>query len=142
MPFTKDDPNINVVIESLTELGTKFIMAQRYIPEIKNGDKRILMINGEPVPYALARFAAAGETRANILAGGSTKLQPLSKQDQWICDQVGPVLREKGLWFVGIDIIGDYLTEINVTSPGCIYEISKESGVDVAAQLMDFIEKR
>ena len=113
----RDDPNINVILEILTGHGAQTIMAQRFIPEISEGDKRILMINGEAVPYCLARVPAAGETRGNLAAGGTGRPQPLSERDQWIAEQVGPTLRDKGLLFVGLDIIGDYLTEINVTSP-------------------------
>jgi glutathione synthase len=136
------DLNTNVVIETLTNHGTCFIMAQKFIPEIKYGDKRILMVNGEPVPYALARTAAPGELRANIAAGGCCKSQTLSERDIWICQQISPVLRAKGLYFVGLDIIGDFLTEINVTSPGCIREMSELSGINVSERLLDFIEEQ
>ncbi len=135
-----DDPNINVTIENLTNKGKKMIIAQRYIPEIKHGDKRIIMVNGEPIPYALARFAAPGETRANIMAGGSFKIQPLSKRDQEICSQICPTLKANGLWLVGVDIIGDYLTEINVTSPGCIPEIESLTDINITNKLLDFIK--
>ncbi len=135
-----DDPNINVTIENLTDKGKKMIIAQRYIPEIKHGDKRIIMINGEAIPYALARFAAPGETRANIMAGGSFKIQPLSKRDQEICSQIGPTLKNNGLWLVGVDIIGDYLTEINVTSPGCIPEIESLTDISITTKLLDLIQ--
>ena len=114
------DTNRNVIIETLTQLGQQKIMAQRYLPEISQGDTRILLINGEPVPFGLARIPSAGETRGNLAAGGSGVARPLTDRDRWICDQVGPVLRDKGLVFVGIDVIGDYLTEINVTCPTCI----------------------
>ena len=113
------DPNTSVTIETLTNLGTQYIMIQKYISEISEGDKRILLINGEPVDYALARVPLAGETRGNLAAGGNGKGIELSKRDRWICEQVAPTLREKGLIFVGLDVIGDYLTEINVTSPTC-----------------------
>lgn len=137
----EDDANVSVIIETLTEHGTQQIMAQRFIPDIKNGDKRILMINGEPVPYALARVPAKGETRGNLAAGGTGIAQPLSDRDRWIAGQVGPTLKEKGLYFVGLDVIGDYLTEINVTSPTCLREISAASGVDIAGDLMNIIEQ-
>ncbi len=134
------DPNISVIIEVLTELGQTPIMAQKFIAEIKQGDKRILMINGEAVPYSLARIPAKGETRGNLAAGGSGRVQPLSERDQWIADQVGPSLKEKGLMFVGLDVIGDYLTEINVTSPTCIREISADTDFPIASNLMDAVE--
>ena len=134
-----DDPNISVIIEVLTELGQTPIMAQKFIKEISSGDKRILMINGEAVPYSLARIPAKGETRGNLAAGGSGRVQPLTERDLWIANQVGPSLREKGLLFVGLDVIGDYLTEINVTSPTCIREITAESDIAIAAQLMDAV---
>ena len=138
-----DDPNVSVILETLTERGQCQIMAQKFIPEIKQGDKRILMIDGEPVPYALARIPAEGETRGNLAAGGSGVGQPLSDRDHWIADQVGPVLKEKGLLFVGLDVIGDYLTEINVTSPTCIRELDAQFDISIADMLMDKIaEKR
>ena len=137
-----DDPNISVILEMLTGHGRQTIMAQRYIPEIVEGDKRILMINGEPVPYCLARVPEVGETRGNLAAGGSGRPQPLSEKDRWIATQVGPSLREKGLLFVGLDIIGDYLTEINVTSPTCIREIDGGYNTDIGAQLMDCIARQ
>ena len=126
----------------MTDRGQKFVMAQRYIPEISEGDKRILLIDGEPVPYALARIAAPGETRANLAAGGKGVGVPLTKRDQWICQQVGPELRDMGLLFVGLDVIGDYLTEINVTSPTCIRELDALYGLNISALLMDKIEAR
>lgn len=137
-----DDPNVSVIIETLTDHGNSSIMAQKYIPEIKQGDKRILMIDGEPVSHCLARVPAKGETRGNIAAGGTGITQELSERDLWIANQIGPTLKEKGLIFVGLDVIGDYLTEINVTSPTCVREISRDSGQDVAMMLMDAIEKR
>lgn len=136
------DYNINVVIETLTQLGTRHIMAQRYLPEIRDGDKRILMVGGEPVPYALARVPAPGETRGNLAAGGSGKGVALSERDRWIAAQVGPVLREKGLGFVGLDVIGDYLTEINVTSPTCVRELDALYGLDIAGRFMEHIERQ
>ena len=135
----EDDPNVNVILETLTKFGTQTIMAQRYLPQIVDGDKRILMIKGQPVPYCLARIPSSGETRGNLAAGGSGRAQPLSDRDRWIAEQVGPTLVEKGLLFVGLDVIGDYLTEINVTSPTCIREINAAYDCDVAGQLMDVI---
>jgi len=137
-----DDPNLNVIIETLTLTGKKLTMAQQFIPDITNGDKRILLIDGEPVPYALARIPAAGETRGNLAAGGTAKGQPLTERDHWICQQVGPTLKEKELLFVGIDVIGDYLTEINVTSPTCIRELDAQFELDIATDLMNTIEKK
>jgi len=133
------DPNVSVILEMLTQHGSRTIMAQKFIPQIELGDKRILMINGEPVPYCLARVPLAGETRGNLAAGGSGRPQPLTERDQWIAAQVGGSLREKGLLFVGLDVIGDYLTEINVTSPTCVREIDAAYELDIAGQLMDCI---
>jgi glutathione synthase len=138
----RDDPNVNVTIETLTAHASRYAMAQRFLPEIAQGDKRILLIDGEPVPYALARVPAAGETRGNLAAGGTGTGVPLSERDRWICAQVGPVLREKGLLFVGLDVIGDYLTEINVTSPTCIRELDRQYGLHISARLMDAIADR
>lgn len=136
-----DDPNRNVILETLTERGRRQIMAQRYIPAVTEGDKRILLIDGEPIPYALARIPAAGETRANLAAGGKGVGVPLSERDRWICSQVGPVLRQKGLYFVGLDVIGDYLTEVNVTSPTCARELDAQFGLDIGGQLMDALAR-
>ena len=132
-----DSPNISVVIEVLTHHGKTPIMAQRYIPEITQGDKRILMIDGEPVPWALARVPGQGELRGNLAAGGTGIGVALSERDRWICEQVGPTLRRKGLYFVGLDVIGDYLTEINVTSPTCIRELDAIYDINIAGQLFD-----
>lgn len=137
-----DDPNIGVAIETLTEHGSRYAMAQRYIPEISQGDKRILLIDGNPVPHALARIPMKGETRGNLAAGGEGVGVELSDHDRWICQQVAPTLREKGLLFVGLDVIGDYLTEINVTSPTCIRELDKQYDTNISAELMDAISKR
>ena len=139
---TKDDANLSVVIETLTNSGQRQIMAQKYIPEITNGDNRILLINGKPVDYALARVPAIGESRGNLAAGGNGKAQELSDRDRWICDEVGPALIEKGLLFVGLDVIGDYLTEINVTSPTCLREIDAAFSLDIAGDLMDCIQQK
>jgi len=137
-----DDPNISVIIETLTELGTRTIMAQRYIPEITEGDKRILVIDGEPVPFCLARVPAKGETRGNLAAGGRGIVQPLSERDMEIVAQVSPALREKGFLFAGLDVIGSYLTEINVTSPTCAREIDREQNTQIGTQLMAAICQR
>ena len=136
----KNDPNIGVIIETLTDYGKTTAMAQRFIPEITEGDKRILVINGKAVPFALARIPAKGETRGNLAAGGRGVSVPLSKHDYWIVEQVAPTLVKKGLIFVGLDVIGDYLTEINVTSPTCIRELDDANGLDIAGDLMDHIE--
>ena len=133
----KDSPNISVVIEVLSQHGKTPIMAQRFVPEITEGDKRILMINGEPVPYALARIPKEGELRGNLAAGGTGQGRELSDRDRWICEQVGPTLKRKGLYFVGLDVIGDYLTEINVTSPTCIRELDAIFDINIAGQLFD-----
>jgi len=135
----RGDPNANVAIEILTADETRFAMSQRFIPEIAQGDKRVLLIDGEPIPYALARIPAEGETRGNLAAGGTGVGAPLTERDRWICAQVGPVLREKGLMFVGLDVIGDYLTEINVTSPTCIRELDRIYDLRISAKLMDTI---
>ncbi|WP_208022376.1 glutathione synthase [Pseudomaricurvus hydrocarbonicus] len=136
-----DDPNLGVILEMLTQHGEQAIMAQRFIPEIKAGDKRILVIDGEAVPYALARVPAVGETRGNLAAGGSGLPQPLTERDQWIVDQVAPTLKQKGLIFVGLDVIGDYLTEINVTSPTCARELDNAYNTDIGGRLMNAIER-
>jgi glutathione synthase len=133
------DPNLSVILETLTDHGRKTIMAQAFIREIVEGDKRILMIRGEPVPYSLARVPLAGETRGNLAAGGEGRPQPLSERDRWIAQQVGPSLVEEALLFAGLDVIGDYLTEINVTSPTCIREIDAGCGTDIGGMLMDCI---
>lgn len=132
-----DDPNVGVIIETLTQFGSQQIMAQKFVPAITQGDKRILMIDGEPVPYCLARIPKEGETRGNLAAGGTGETRPLTERDWEIARIVGPVLKEKQLYFVGLDVIGDSLTEINVTSPTCLREISRDSGIDVAKQVID-----
>jgi len=136
------DPNLSVILETLTEHGGRQIMAQRYIPAIKDGDKRILMIDGEPIPYCLARIPAAGETRGNLAAGGRGVAQPLSARDREIASIVGPELRKRGLLFVGLDVIGDYLTEINITSPTCIREIDNAFDTRIGDRLMDAIAEK
>ncbi len=137
----EDDPNIGVVLETMTNHGRRFIMAQKFLPEIVDGDKRILMVNGKPIPYGLSRIPAKGETRGNLAAGGRGEARPLTERELWICDQVGDELVRRGLYFVGLDVIGDYLTEINVTSPTCIREIDQAYGLNIALQLMDEIEQ-
>lgn len=134
------DPNLSVIIETMTEHGQHHIMAQRYLPEISAGDKRILLIDGEPIPYALARIPQQGETRGNIAAGGRGEGIALTERDYWLCQQIAPKLREKGLIFVGLDVIGDYITEINVTSPTCIRELDAQFGLNIAGTLMDCLE--
>ncbi len=131
------DPNLSVIIETLTHHGTHPVMAQRFVPEIADGDKRILMINGEPYPFALARIPAKGEIRANLASGGHGKGIALTERDRYICTQVGPVLKEKGLLFVGMDVIGDYLTEINVTSPTCVRELEAQYKANICAEIID-----
>ena len=138
----EDGRNLGAILENLTGHETQQIMAQKYLPEIKDGDKRILVVDGEPVPYALARIPAAGETRGNLAAGGSGRPQPLSERDRWIADQVAPTLVAKGLLFVGLDVIGDYLTEINVTSPTCVREIDAAYDTAIGERLMAAIAKR
>jgi glutathione synthase len=133
------DPNLSVILETLTAHGTQQIIAQRYLPGIKDGDKRILMIDGEPVDYCLARIPAQGETRGNLAAGGRGVAQPLSARDREIAAAVGPELRKRGLLFVGLDVIGEHLTEINVTSPTCIREIDAAYDTGIAERLMDVI---
>lgn len=136
------DKNTGVILETITQLDQRKVMAQQYIPEIKQGDKRILMINGEPVPYALARIPDAGENRGNLAAGGTGKGIPLSDNDKHICSIVGPWLREQQVGFAGLDVIGNYLTEINVTSPTCIRELNDQFDLDIAGQYMDFLAEK
>jgi glutathione synthase len=136
------DANTNAIIESVTQYGEQQAMVQKFIPQIKDGDKRILLIDGKPVPYALARIPAAGENRGNLAAGASSRAQPLTERDYWICEQIAPTLREKGLIFVGIDVIGDFLTEINVTSPTCIRELDKAYNLNISTELFECIEQK
>ncbi|ABV85927.1 glutathione synthase [Shewanella pealeana] len=138
----KDDPNLGVIIETLTAEGSQYAMAQAFIPDITAGDKRILVVDGEPVPYSLARIPQKGETRGNLAAGGRGVAQPLSESDWHIARTIGPELKKRGLIFVGLDVIGDKLTEINVTSPTCIKEIEAAFDVDITGMLMDAIEQR
>lgn len=133
------DPNISVILETMTHFNQRYIMAQRYLPAIKDGDKRILVVNGEPIPFALARIPQKGETRGNLAAGGSGEGRALTDDDYWIVRQVAPMLKEKGLIFVGLDVIGDKLTEINVTSPTCVQELDAQFGINIAGMLMNHI---
>lgn len=136
------DKNLGVIIETLTDHGNRQTMAQQYIPEIAAGDTRILLINGEPVPYGLARIPAENENRGNLAAGGEGVGRELNDRDRFICAEVGPTLVKKGLYFVGIDVIGDYLTEINVTCPTCVRELDRTFGLDIAGDYLSFLEKR
>ena len=134
----ENDDNLLSIIDSLTDHGKHLMMVQKFIPDIiSGGDKRVLMIHGQPIPYALARIPAKGDFRGNLSAGGQGKGAELTARDRWICDQVAPVLKEKKLWFVGLDIIGDYLTEINVTSPTCARELNRLYDINIAAQFFD-----
>jgi glutathione synthase len=137
-----DDPNINVILETLTDNSCRYAMAQKFIPEISAGDKRVLMIDGRPIPYALARIPKPGETRGNLAAGGSGQGVALSERDLWIASEVGPELQRRGILFAGLDIIGDYLTEINVTSPTCIRELDRWFDLNIAGELFDRIEEK
>lgn len=137
-----NDPNKTVILDNITHHGKRTVMAQRFIEAISAGDKRILLVDGEPIPYALARIPAAGESRGNLAAGGSGKGVELSERDRWICHQVGAELRARGLLFVGLDVIGDFLTEINVTSPTCIRELDRLYGLNISGVLFDAIEAR
>jgi glutathione synthase len=137
-----DDPNRNVIVETMTAQGARSCMAQRYLPAIKDGDKRILLIDGEVVPHCLARMAKLGETRANLAAGGRGVARPLSKRDGEIAAQLGPVLAARGLLLVGLDVIGDCVTEINVTSPTCFREIQDQTGFDVSGMFVEAVEKK
>ena len=136
-----DDPNRNVIVETMAEFGARSVMAQRYIPAIKDGDKRVLLIGGKVVPYALARIPKAGESRGNLAAGGRGVAQPLSKRDLEIAETLAPQLAPRGLLLVGLDVIGDYLTEVNVTSPTCFREIMDQTGCNVAGLFVDALEQ-
>jgi len=140
--ITPGDPNTNVILETSTQYGTRTVMVQRFLPEILEGDKRILLIAGRPVPYALARIPKPGESRGNLAAGGIGRAQALSARDRQIAEALGPVLDQRGLLLVGLDVIGNYLTEINVTSPTCFVEIHQQSGYDVARSFVDALEQR
>ncbi len=139
---SKGEPNLNVILETLTEGGQHLAMAQRYLPEITEGDKRILLVDGTPVDYCLARIPQGDEFRGNLAAGGRGEGRPLSDRDRWIAAQVGPEMKRRGMLFVGLDVIGDYLTEVNVTSPTCIRELDAQFGLNIAGQLFDAIEAR
>jgi glutathione synthase len=135
------DPNVSVIIETLTNHGQNYAMAQTFVPDISNGDKRILIVDGEPMPYCLARIPAKGETRGNLAAGGRGEARPLSETDLQIANAIAPTLKKKGLIFVGLDVIGDKVTEINVTSPTCIREIEAAFDISITGKLMDAIER-
>lgn len=135
------DPNLSVILETVSENESRTVMAQQFIPEITDGDKRVLLIDGEAIPYALARIPATGETRGNLAAGGTGVGVELSERDHWICQQLAPVLKQQGILFAGIDIIGNYLTEINITSPTCIRELDQIYSLDIAGDLMRCIKK-
>ncbi|WP_434030325.1 glutathione synthase [[Pseudomonas] boreopolis] len=134
------DPNLNVILETLTDGGRKLALAQRFIPDISAGDKRILLVDGVPVDYCLARIPQGDEFRGNLAAGGRGEGRPLSERDRWIAAQVGPELKRRGMRFVGLDVIGDYLTEVNVTSPTCVRELDAQFGLNIAGLLFDAIE--
>jgi glutathione synthase len=137
-----NDPNLNSILETLTLNGRAFALAQQYLPQIVDGDKRILLIDGEPVPYALARIPQGDDFRGNLAAGGRGEGRPLTERDRWIAAQVGPELRRRGMIFVGLDVIGDWLTEINVTSPTCVRELDAQFGLNIAGTLFDCIESK
>jgi len=136
-----DDPNVNVIVETVTHFGRRTIMAQRYIPEVRDGDKRVLVIAGKPVPHCLARIPRPGETRGNLAAGGTGIARKLTRRDREIAETLGPVLHKQGLLLVGLDVIGDYLTEVNVTSPTCFQEITEQTGFNVAGMMLDALER-
>jgi len=136
------DQNLNVILETLTDYGQQTIMAQKYLPEITQGDKRILVVDGEVIPFGLARIPTGSDFRGNLAAGGRGVVQPLSERDQWIAQQIAPTLKERGLIFVGLDVIGDYLTEINVTSPTCIREIDNAEDTRIGDRLIAAIQNR
>jgi glutathione synthase len=136
------DNNANVIFETLTDYEAKFTIGQKYVPEISAGDKRILLVDGQPAPYALARIPATDDYRGNLVAGALPEVRELTERDHWICAQVGPILKERGVIFAGLDVIGDYLTEINVTSPTGIRELAKLAGTNAAADLFDVIEDK
>ena len=136
------ESNLNVILETLTDGGRHLAMAQRYLPEIVEGDKRILLVDGEPVDYSLARVPQGDEFRGNLAAGGRGEGRPLSERDRWIASQVGPEMKRRGMLFVGLDVIGDYLTEVNVTSPTCIRELDAQYGLNIAGSLFERIEAR
>lgn len=136
------DQNLNVILETLTKFGSETVMAQKYLPEISDGDKRVLIVDGEVIPFCLARIPSPNDFRGNLAAGGKGEVRPLTERDQWIAEQVAPVLVERGLLFVGLDIIGDYLTEINVTSPTCVQEIDRAQNTAIGDKLIAAISRR
>jgi len=138
----QDDPNRNVIVETISQGGARSVMAQRHIPEIRDGDKRVLLIDGKPVPHCLARIPKAGESRGNLAAGAHGVAQPLSARHREIAAEIGPILAKRGLLLVGLDVIGDYLTEVNVTSPTCFREIQDQTGFDVAGMFMDALQRK
>jgi len=138
-----DDGNQNVILETVTQEGARYVMAQQYLPEIVNsGDKRIILVDGKPIPMALVRIPRAGDHRGNMDVGARTEVRPLTDRDRWICNQIGPVLRDRGLLFTGIDVIGDFMTEVNVTSATGIRELERDSDVRITEQLFDAISSR
>lgn len=139
--INEKDPNVGVIIETLTNHGNQYAMVQEFMPSIKDGDKRILIVNGEPMPYCLARIPAEGETRGNLAAGGRGEARPLTASDKMIAETIAPELKKRGLYFVGLDVIGDKVTEINVTSPTCIREIEAAYPINISGKLMDAIEE-
>lgn len=138
----RGDPNTNVIFETLTHDGSRFALAQRFLPEISDGDKRVLLVDGEPVEHALARIPAPGESRGNLVMGARAEGRALTERERWLAAQVGPTLRDKGVLFAGLDVIGEYLTEINVTSPTGIRELDREFGIDIAGRLIEAVERR
>ena len=136
-----DDPNLSVIIETLNLFGARSVMAQRYLPRISEGDKRVLLIGGQAVPYCLARIPKQGEARGNLAAGGTGVARPLAPEDLRIAHALAPVLQARGLLLVGLDVIGDCLTEVNVTSPTCFQEITQQTGFDVAGMFIDALER-
>jgi glutathione synthase len=138
-----EDANHNVILETITQRGTHYAMVQKYLPEIaSSGDKRILLIDGQPIPTALIRIPSGGDHRGNMVVGARTEVRPLTDRDKWICEQIGPALRERGLLFAGIDVIGDFMTEVNVTSPTGIRELERESDLRITEQLFDSISSK
>lgn len=140
--LNQNDPNVNVILEFLTHKGTFPIMAQRFLPEINFGDKRILMIDGKPYPHTLSRIPALGDFRGNLVKGAKGELRELTTRDHWICEQVGPTLVAKGLFFVGLDVIGEYLTEVNVTSPTCVREIEAGCKKNICEEILNRLEEK
>jgi glutathione synthase len=138
----KEDKNVNVILETMTDYGRRLVLIQAYVKDVEKGDKRILLLNGDSVPHALVRIPAKNDFRGNVASGASCEIQPLTTQDKKICEKVGPVLKEKGLFLVGIDIIGHYLIEINITSPGCLLNLDELSSYNVTQRLLDMFEEK